>query len=93
MKTTETLTLIDGCFTIDEAKEILSNIISSKINFHNTKNWSSQERFGKDDEIAKKRILALKNEMERFQVILSEAKTNNQKLIVSSEINIILIDK
>jgi hypothetical protein len=66
-------------------------MISSKINFHNIKNWSSQERFGKDDEIAQKRIPVLKKEMEKLQAILSEAKTNNKRLIVSSEINIKLI--
>ncbi|MDZ4149380.1 MAG: hypothetical protein U1C58_13930 [Flavobacteriaceae bacterium] len=93
MKNTETLTLIDGNFTSDEAKELLSKMISSKINFHNIKNWSSQERFGKDDEIAQKRIPVLKKEMEKLQAILSEAKTNNKRLVVSSEINIILIDE
>ncbi|PKP39869.1 MAG: hypothetical protein CVT98_00205 [Bacteroidetes bacterium HGW-Bacteroidetes-15] len=91
MKNTEKLTLIDGNFTSDEAKELLSKMISSKINFHNIKNWSSQERFGKDDEIAQKRIPVLKKEMEKLQAILSEAKTNNKRLIVSSEINIKLI--
>ena len=57
MKKTETLMLIDGSFTIDEAKEIVVNIIFSKIIFHNVKNLSSQERFGKDDEIAKKEFM------------------------------------
>jgi hypothetical protein len=93
MKNTEKLTLIDGNFTYNEAKDILSNIISSKINFHNMKNWSSQERFGKDDEVAQKRIPALKKEMEKLQTILSEAKKHDKKLVLSSEINIILMDE
>ncbi len=93
MKNTEKIKVIDGNFTYDEAKEILMNLISSKINFHNIKNFSSQEWFGKEDDVAQKRIPELKEEMEKLQVILSEAKKNNKRLIVSSEINITLIDQ
>jgi hypothetical protein len=92
MKRNETLTIIDGNFTYDEAKEILMDIISSKINFHCIKNWSSQERFGKDDAIAQKRIPALRNEMIKLEDILSEAKAKNLKLAVSSDINISLLE-
>ena len=56
------------------------------------KNWSSQERFGKDDEIAQKRIPALKNEMKKIEGILSEAKAKNKKLVVSSDIKISLLE-
>ncbi len=31
----------------NEAQEILLQLLNSKINFHNLKNWSSRERFGK----------------------------------------------
>jgi hypothetical protein len=86
----EKLTLIEGEFTHEEAKEILLKIFSSKINFHKAKNWSSQERFGKDDEIASTRIPALKKEIEKLQRILSEAKDKNKRMLISSQINIIL---
>ena len=92
MKNKKKLTFIEGDFTYDEAKEILINIFSSKINFHTMKNWSSQERFGKDDEIAQKRIPALKNEMKKIEGILSEAKAKNKKLLVSSDIKISLLE-
>lgn len=92
MKNKKKLTFIEGDFTYDEAKEILINIFSSKINFHTIKNWSSQERFGKDDEIAQKRIPALKNEMKKIEGILSEAKAKNKKLLVSSDIKISLLE-
>ena len=93
MKNTEKLNLIDGVFSQSEAKEILMSLFKSKINFHNIKNWSSNERFGKDDEIAQERIPKLREEIEKLQLILSEAKTQNKNLIVSSEINIILADR
>lgn len=90
MNKIEKLTLIEGDFAVSEAKEILNSIFSSKINFHNIKNWSAQERFGKDDAIAQKRIPALKNEMKKLDEILAEAKANNKKLVISSEIRISL---
>jgi len=65
MNKREKLTLIEGKFTGEETKEILTSIFSSKINFHNLKNWSSNERYGKDDEIAIKRISVLKKQIEK----------------------------
>jgi hypothetical protein len=92
MNKVEKLTLIEGEFIFDEAKEILINMFSSKINFHNIKNWSSQERFGKDDEIAQKRIPALRNEMKKLEEVLLEAKGKNKKLMITSEIKISLLE-
>jgi hypothetical protein len=67
-------------------------MFNSKINFHNIQNWSSQERYGKDDETAQKKIPLLKNEIEKLEEIILEAKANNKKLVINSEINISLKD-
>ncbi|MCG3167692.1 MAG: hypothetical protein POELPBGB_03486 [Bacteroidia bacterium] len=93
MNKTEKLNLIEGNFSHEEARDILINIFSSKINFHELKNFSSNERVGKDCETAKKRIPELKSEIKRLEQILSEAKEKNKKLIISSEINISLSDE
>jgi hypothetical protein len=90
MNKIEKLTLIEGDFYFDEAKEILMTMFSSKINFHNIQNCSSQERFGKDDEVAQKRIPVLRNEIKKLEKILLEAKEKNKKLVINSEINISL---
>jgi len=92
MKKNETLRIIDGNFNYDEAKEILMDILSSKINFYCIKNWSSQERFGIEDEFAQKRIPALRDEVKKLEEILSEAKAKNKKLVVSSDINISFLE-
>ena len=86
------LTLIKGNFSNEEASEILVNLISSKISFHQLKNFSSQEQFGKEDKIANKRIPALKKELEKLKKILLVAKKKNTRLLVSSEINITLLE-
>ena len=84
------LKLIEGKFLHDDAKEILRNIFSAKINFHQMKNFSSQERFGKDDKTAVKKIPILKKELVKLDKILAEAKAKNLNLVITSEINILL---
>lgn len=92
MNKTEKLTFIEGAFTDAEAKEILMNVFSTKINFHQTKNLSSQERFGKVDVVASKRIIALKKGLEKAMEMITEANKNNKKLTIKSEINITISD-
>ena len=92
MNKVEKLTFIKGEFSDEEAKEILNNIFSSKINYHNIKNWSSNERYGTDDEIAQKRIPELRKDMIKLLEILSEAKAKKRRLVITSEINITLLD-
>ncbi len=84
----EKFKLIDGRFSTEEAKEILTNVFSEKINFHLMKNFSSQERFGKDDENATNRIHQLKEELDRLKELLSNKNSENKTLTVHSEINI-----
>ncbi|MDB5241308.1 MAG: hypothetical protein JWP57_1933 [Spirosoma sp.] len=88
----ETLTLLEGNFSQEEARDILMNIFSAKINFHRLKNFSSQERFGKPDETAHKRIPELKKEIEKVLRVVSEAKSTNKRLILTSNIAIYLAD-
>ena len=92
MNKTEKLTFIEGAFTDAEAKEILMNVFSTKINFHQVKNLSSQERFGKVDVAASKRIIALKKGLEKAMEMIAEANKNNKKLTIKSEINITITD-
>lgn len=89
----EKLNLIEGSFIDEDAKEILMNIFSTKIHFHEMKNFSSKERFGIPDEIASKRIPKLKGEIEKLANILAEAKSQHKKLVITSEINISLADE
>lgn len=90
MNKIEKLNLINGNFSSEEAKEILMNVFLTKVRFHEVKNFSSQVRFGKDDETAKIRIPQLKEELEKVLKIVSEAETANKKMIITSEINISL---
>lgn len=83
--------LIDGDFSTKDGREILYSIFSSKIQFHQMKNFSSQERFGEDDKTALKRIPELKNSIEKIFKIIESAESNGEKLEIRSEIVISII--
>jgi hypothetical protein len=86
MNKTEKLTLIEGTFSNEEAKEILMNLFSAKIDFHELKNFSSIERFGEVDATAQKRIPQLKQEVEKLTKLLAEANTSKKQITINSEI-------
>ncbi len=86
MEKVEKLKLIQGTFTGDEAKDILLSIYASKINFHKMKNFSSQEWYGKNDELADKRLKELTSEVEKIKAILKISEADNLKINITSEI-------
>ncbi len=88
MKTTETIKLIDGNFSPTDAKELLMNLFINKINFHENKNFSSHERFGKEDETATRRIPELKESFEKISRIVNEATAQNLNIVITSTVNI-----
>jgi hypothetical protein len=92
MNNTEKITLINDSFTNEEAKDLLIHLFKSPINFYNIKNWSSQEKYKKDDATSQERIPALKKEIEKIQAIILKSKKEKKKIVVSSEINISLVD-
>ncbi|WPR70410.1 hypothetical protein SLW70_10700 [Flavobacterium sp. NG2] len=91
MNNLENLKLIDGSFSASEAKEILTTLFSNKIQFHTTKNFSTEVRFGKDDEVSSKRIPELNQSLEKILNLITQAQENNQTFEIQSEVNIRLI--
>ncbi|MDB5276406.1 MAG: hypothetical protein JWR61_1361 [Ferruginibacter sp.] len=88
MKKSQDFTLIEGEFTPQDAKEVLINLYSSKLNFHVMKNFSSNERLGKDDETSTKRIPELKKSMLQITEIIEQAEKKKKKLIITAVVSI-----
>ncbi len=91
MKKKHNLILIDGHFTAAEAKEVLVNVFTCKIQFHQSKNFSSKERFGKEDETALKRLPELKSTLEKIRKLFSAADANNETATIKSEVSIVIL--
>lgn len=88
MKAKNVFTLIDGEFSTADGKELLTNLYSDKIQFHQMKNFSSNERFGRDDETAIKRIPELRECIKNISSVVKEAESKKKNLIIKSVINI-----
>jgi hypothetical protein len=88
IETGEKLLLIEGDFLTEEARDILLNLFQSKLSFHQLKNFSSQVKYGRDDETATLRIPALKKELDKLNALLKEAENKHKKLHICSEIRI-----
>ncbi len=86
MKQPTKLTLIEGDFTLQEAREILLTVFRSKIEFHKLKNFSSQERFGIDDKIAVKRIPQLRKCIDKIIKTMGKAELNGEYLTIKSDV-------
>ncbi len=83
--------LISGQFSAEEAKEILTSLISSKLSFHSKKNMRSIEYTGQVDHKAKKRIKEL--EEMRFEILklMEEGEKKGCTFNIHSDINIKLV--
>lgn len=90
MKKTETVDLIKGTFTPQEAREILLHLLDSKINFHNMKSWSFRERFGKPNADSEEKLKHLKESRKTVETLIAKSVTEEKTLTISSiiEINI-----
>lgn len=88
MKQTESIDLVRGTFTPSDAREILFQLLDSKINFHNLKNLSSRERFGKPDFDSEKRLEQLRESRKRVETIVSRSAEERRSVSISSSIEL-----
>jgi hypothetical protein len=88
METTKKISLIEGNYTPSEAKEMLLDLYHKNINFNKVKNFSSQIRFGEDDELAVERIENLTKAVNYLTELLKDAKAENKNLVIKSVIEI-----
>ncbi len=92
MESYQKFKLIEGKFSTKESREILQSIFTSKMKFHQMKNFSSQEHFAKDDLIALERIQQLKESLNEIFKMIEYAQKSGNKLQIKSQIEISMID-
>jgi hypothetical protein len=85
---TETIELIKGTFPPDEAREILLQLLDSKINFHNRRNFSSRERFGKADPYSEQRLEHLTESRKKVLTLVSKSTDEGKTITINSTIEI-----
>lgn len=82
--TQQEVSFINGKFSPEEAQEILMDLITKKISFHELRNLGHYERTGKSDDEALKRIEQLKASKAEIKEAIEEARNENAFLRVRS---------
>jgi len=88
METNLNLSLINGFYSPEEAKEILMNVFASKIQFHELKNLRSMVTSDCEDETSIIRVKQLKKSVEELNELLKKANESNLELSIQSTIKI-----
>ena len=87
------INLIDGCFTVSEAQDIMTPMIAKKINFHQVKRMSLFEKNHSDSCASDRdRILELEEAKIKAEDIFLQAKLEGKKIKMQSIIHITLED-
>lgn len=83
MEKKESIELIKGKFTPDDAREILLSLLNSKISFHNLKDWTARERTGHPDPDSAPRLQRLRESRIKVDALFpkSAAENNKEKFI------------
>ena len=84
----ESYSLINGIFSSKEARDILLKLFEYKINFHELKNFSMEERYGEKDQKSVKRIEELKETRSEIKEMVEWAIRHGYKLKINSTVNI-----
>lgn len=85
--------LIDGCFTVSEARDIITPMIAKKINFHQIKRMSLFEKNHSDTCASDRdRISELEEAKTKIEEIFLQAKIEGKKVKMHSTIQITLED-
>ena len=86
MKEEMNIVLINGTFTKSQAKELLTNVIGTKIQFHQLKNFSSIERTGFPDVLAETRLPVLREDLKNLREYLDTLSDDEGTISIKSEI-------
>ncbi|MCB0737028.1 MAG: hypothetical protein KDC92_05910 [Bacteroidetes bacterium] len=82
------VTLIDGTYSSEQARDILLNLVGSKINFHNQEIFSLQERFGRNSAHSVKRVAELKQVRDNLIQYLNKLDNKQVNVRINSEVHI-----
>lgn len=86
----ETTKLIKGSFSPIDAKDILLNMVDSKINFHKIKSLSSLVQCNQPNKDSEQRIKELKEAKAQILAIIKKAEKEDRSLRIESTISLSL---
>lgn len=83
-----TIQLIAGQYSPEDAKEMLFSMLHSKANFHKLQSLSTEIRYGRQHEAADRELELLQEARAYLQCLFREAEQENLKVKIESSIRI-----
>lgn len=80
------LDLIKNTYSASEAKKIIVDLLTSKINFLNNQIFEEQERYGIHSEAKLNRVSELRLEVEKLKDILQKAEREESEVSLKCQI-------
>ena len=81
--------LIDNTYSPEDARTVVTSLITDKIRFLNTEMLSINERFGTDIEHMKQRVRQLEADRKRMISILSDYMNEDMEIEISCEVKMV----
>ena len=88
LKDHKELELIKGEFSAEDARDILLQLFTDKINYHQARNLSSLERFGKLNDISVRRLPELKFQIQKINDLFQNADLSGATIKIQATVNI-----
>lgn len=88
IKDHQELELIKGEFSAEDARDILLQLFTDKINYHHARNLSSLERFGKKNDISVRRLPELKQQIQRINDLFLNTDLSGATIKIQATVNI-----
>ncbi len=86
MKKVYSVNLINSFFSKQEATELLLGLMNYKIDLHSNKMFSSQVKYGVEDEESKYRLDRLNESLDQLKAYLNETEDTHFKLTAEIKI-------
>jgi hypothetical protein len=88
LKEHKELELIKGEFSAEDARDILLQLFTDKINYHQARNLSSLERFGKLNDISVRRLPELKFQIQKINDLFQNTDLSRATIKIQATVNI-----
>ncbi|MCH7408573.1 hypothetical protein MM239_04145 [Belliella sp. DSM 111904] len=88
MKKKRDFKLIEGAFNGEEAKEILNQLFSDKINFHVKKSFNSSVKYGTKDLQSEERIKFLKKEINDINTFFEAGDSSDSIYLIEAKVTV-----
>ncbi len=93
MNQEQKIDLVRGVFSDTDALEVLSHLVTAKLNFHGRRAFRLSEQRGEEDKFSERRMEELRDALDQIEALIQEARINGQQVRINGTLQIELTDE